>query len=147
MKRILCAVDHSAASLRAAALAASIAGKFTAELRLLQVVPVLDAEQDDVRHYLEREHDPNPPAVAMAEMAQDELRSLAGRIGSEHAIYVACEVRTGDASREIVAVAREHACDLLVLGHASRNRLAMALAGSTARRAIETAPCPVLVVR
>lgn len=148
MKRILCAVDHSAPSLRAAALAGTIAGKFAAELRLLQVIAMIDAEQSDLSHYLQREHDPNPPAVAIADMAQDEVQLLADGIATDHGIQVACEVRIGEAVSEIIAAAaRQNASDLLVVGHASRNRLASALLGSTARRLIETAPCPVLVVR
>jgi nucleotide-binding universal stress UspA family protein len=147
MKRILCAMDHSAPSLRAAALAGTVADKFAAELRLLQVIAAIDEEQDDLRRYLQREHDPNPPAVAIADTAQDELQLIADQLATDHGIPVACEVRNGEAISEIIAATRQHASDLLVVGHASRNRLALALVGSTARRLIETAPCPVLVVR
>ena len=146
MKRIVCAVDHSAPSLRAAKLAGSIAGKFGAELLLLTIVGVLDAQQDDIKQYLEREHNPESPAAALAEIAEDALRARADRIASEYTICVACEVRAGAAAAQIIASAREHASDLLVVGHASRRRLARAFVGSTARRVVETAPCPVLVV-
>jgi nucleotide-binding universal stress UspA family protein len=146
MKRIICAIDHSAPSLRAAKLAGSMAKKFGAELRFLTVVGVLDAQQDDIKQYLEREHNPESPAVALAEVAEDALRARADHIASEYGIYVVCEVRTGEAAAQIIAAVREHASDLLVVGHASRSRLARAFVGSTARRIIETAPCPVLVV-
>lgn len=140
-------MDHSAPSLRAAALAGTIAGRFAAELRLLNVMGVIEAQQEDIKRYLEREHNPDPPGVAVAEQAQDALRSLGDGIAVQHGIYVACEARAGEAASEIVAAAKEHASDLVVVGHASRSLLAKAFIGSTARRVIETAPCPVLVVR
>jgi nucleotide-binding universal stress UspA family protein len=146
MKRILCAVDHSAPSLRAADLAGSIAAKFAAELLLLTVLDVIDVQQEDIKQYLEHEHDPESPAMAVTEIAEDAIRSRADRIASEHGIYVACEVRTGAAAAQIITAAREHASDLLVVGHVSRGRLARAFVGSTVRRLIETAPCPVLIV-
>ncbi len=146
MKRILCAVDHSAPSLRAAKLAGSIAAKFAAELVLLTVVNVIDTQQDDIKRYLEREHNADSPAVAVTEIAEDAIRARADRIASEYGIYVACKVRTGEAAAQIIATARQHASDLLVVGHASRSRLARAFVGSTARRIVETAPCAVLVV-
>jgi nucleotide-binding universal stress UspA family protein len=145
MKRILCAIDHSAPSLRAAKLAGSIAAKFAAELVLLTVVNVIDT-QDDIKRYLEREHNADAPAVAVTEIAEDAIRARADRIASEYGIYVACKVRTGEAAAQIIATARQHASDLLVVGHASRSRLARAFVGSTARRIVETAPCAVLVV-
>src|SRR5690349_1363320 len=129
MKRILCAIDHSAPSLRAAKLAGSIAAKFAAELLLLTVVNVIDAQQEDIKLYLEREHDPESPAVAVTEIAEDAIRSRADRIASEYGIYVACEIRTGEAAAQIIAAARQHATDLLVVGHASRSRLARAFIG------------------
>jgi nucleotide-binding universal stress UspA family protein len=145
MKRILCAIDHSAPSLRAAKLAGSIAAKFAAELVLLTVVNVIDT-QDDIKRYLEREHNADAPAVAVTEIAEDAIRARADRIASEYGIYVACKVRTGEAAAQIIATARQHASDLLVVGHASRSRLARAFVGGTARRIVETAPCAVLVV-
>src|SRR5262245_563461 len=115
MKRILCAIDHSAPSLRAAKLAGSIAAKFAAELLLLTVVNVIDTQQDDIKRYLEHEHNPEAPAVAVTEIARDAIRSRADRISGEYSICVACEVRTGEAAAQIIAAARQHASDLLVV--------------------------------
>jgi hypothetical protein len=100
-----------APSLRAAELAGSIAAKFAAELLLLTVVDEIDAQQEDLKRNLEREHDPDPPAVAVTEIAEDAIRSRADRIASEHGIYVACEVRTGAAAAQIITAAREHVPD------------------------------------
>jgi nucleotide-binding universal stress UspA family protein len=143
---ILCAIDYSAPSLRAAKLAGSIAGKFAAELLLLTIVDVIDARQKDNKQCPEREHDLASLGVGVAEIAEDALRSQADRIASRFGLYVAWEVRIGPAAAQIVAAASEHASDMLVLGYASRSRLARALLGSTARRVIAMAPCPVLVV-
>lgn len=47
----------------------------------------------------------------------------------------------------IVDQARQHRCDLIVMGTHGRRGLAHALVGSDAERVVRMAPCPVLLVR
>lgn len=145
--RILCAVDHSEPSLRAARFALELAGKCAAELTLVNIVRLPDGEQYGITDYLRHEHNPDPPGVAVLEAAQDELALLSDRLANERGVAITCEVRAGEAATEIVASARNRAIDLLVIGHRSQTRLAQALLGSVARRVVDTAPCPVLIVR
>ena len=107
----------------------------------------LDANQQNIAEYLRHEHNADPPMVAIAEAAQDELGRLRDRISGQHRLAVTCDVRAGEAPDEIVAWARCHAIDLIVIGHRGQSRLAATLLGSVARQVVESAPCPVLIVR
>ena len=62
-------------------------------------------------------------------------------------LSAAPDVRSGDAAHEIVAVAREVAADLVVVGTRGHTGLARLVLGSVARNVLHHAPCSVLVVR
>lgn len=148
MRRILCAVDHSEQSLRGSKVAAELAAKCHADLFLLNIVQLPDGKPPQgIAEYLRHEHNANPPSVMVVEAAQNELSMLSDRLASEKRIPITCEVRAGEAASEIVAAAREHGIDAIVMGHRSHNRLAQVLIGSVARRVVDTAPCPVMIVR
>jgi nucleotide-binding universal stress UspA family protein len=53
----------------------------------------------------------------------------------------------GDPAQEIDRAAREHHCDLIVMGSHGRTGLSRLLAGSIAEEVIRTASCPVLVIK
>jgi nucleotide-binding universal stress UspA family protein len=53
----------------------------------------------------------------------------------------------GDPTREIDRVAREHHCDLIVMGTHGRTGLSRLFSGSIAEEVIRTVSCPVLVVK
>lgn len=53
----------------------------------------------------------------------------------------------GHADDVIVEVAKIEKCDLIVMGLRGRTDLEGLLLGSNTHRVIETAPCPVLVMR
>ncbi len=147
MERIVCGVDHSEPSLRAAGLARELACKCGLELTLLHVVRLPEGRQDGIAEYLRHERSPEPANVVVLEAAQDELACLRDRLASKGGAAIDCIVRGGEPAADIVASARELGADLIVIGHRGQGRLAQALLGSVARRVIETAPCPVLVVR
>jgi nucleotide-binding universal stress UspA family protein len=55
--------------------------------------------------------------------------------------------RRGDPAEVLMAVAREHGAELLVVGRRGRDFAARVLLGSVADRLVADAPCDVLVVR
>jgi nucleotide-binding universal stress UspA family protein len=63
---------------------------------------------------------------------------------------VECQVReldrAGEAAREILKLASEQACDLLVVGSQHRRFFDSTVIGSTTARVVRHAPCPVLTV-
>ena len=147
MKRILAAVDHSDASLRAAELATEIARKFDAELALLMVSPRVASTDAPLEDYLRAEHISDPASVVIADAAREELRALADRLTEKSKQAVTCEVAVGDAAEAIVSFAARLAVDLIAIGHVGHGRVGDLVLGSVAKRVIDTAPCPVLVVR
>jgi nucleotide-binding universal stress UspA family protein len=52
----------------------------------------------------------------------------------------------GPPASEIVRVAKEHACDLIVIGSHGRGGLSRMILGSVADKVMRTAHCPVMIV-
>lgn len=78
------------------------------------------------------------------EQARERLQDFARRypaldVAHRHLLY-------GQPRHELHRLAREHACDLIVLGSHGRHGLALLL-GSTANDVLADAPCDVLAVR
>ena len=86
------------------------------------------------------------PAVQLEERAAGELPRLAAR---EECAGLEVEevVAHGEAASEIVRVARERGCDLIVISSRGRTGLGRMLFGSTAESVVRHAHCPVLVVK
>lgn len=121
IRSILCPVNQTPAARKAALMAAKLARCFGATLTLVHVrEPGADAPAGDLCSIL--------PAEARAGC---EIREVA---------------REGDAAREILALAGETACDLLVVGAQHRPFLDATVIGATTARVVRHAPCPVLTV-
>ena len=56
-------------------------------------------------------------------------------------------VRDGDAAAEILTLAQQSHCDLIVLGTHGRSGVSRLLMGSVAEAVLRKAPCPVLTVK
>lgn len=143
LKRIVCAIDFSDASLGAAELAFSLAQEAAARVVLLHVVEALPA--------------PPPPLVAVGPAVVGYLSDLAGdareklrRLVPEGALDW-CEpeprVTQGRAWREIVREAAEMEAGVVVMGVHGHGPLDRFFFGSTAHGVVRHASCPVLVVR
>ena len=154
LKRILVAVDFSQPSTQAAELAADIAKSRGAELVLLAVVEHLDSPQAGLARIAHNRY-PNEPATRVVDEAAraelhllgERLTALGERLTAATGLRVACQVEVGEVAEAILAFARCNAIDLIAVGHTGHNRLIGALLGSVAKRVIDTAVCPVLVVR
>jgi len=136
-ERVLVAIDHSEMSERALAAARDLASLSNGEVWVL--------------HLREREVMPRMGLIAnetpseaglQVQKAVDELLGAGVKATGEvrNTIY-------GQAAREIVADARLHNVDVIVMGSRGRSDLTGLLLGSTAHKVIHLADRPVLVVR
>ncbi|MCW8963231.1 MAG: universal stress protein, partial [Gammaproteobacteria bacterium] len=89
-------------------------------------------------------------SVAVDERLKDDAQSHADQafnLLSEANIKAAVDVRVGRPDEEIVACAREHGADLIVMGSHGRTGLERLLVGSVSERVIGQTECPVMVVK
>jgi nucleotide-binding universal stress UspA family protein len=126
---VLCVVDRSAASAVGLRYAAQLARGFDGRLVVLTVVPevgwLLGGAAERERRWIEGFE------------RTLEGADLAGAFWEQ-------EVRRGTPQRQIVAAAREHQADLLVLGSTGRGALARLLWPGVAQRVLAALPCSLL---
>ena len=79
---------------------------------------------------------------------RDELRARLQTLQSgEPGVPVEYRLEAGDPATEVLRVAREVPCDLIVLGTHGRTGLTRLVLGSVAEEVLRKAPCPVLTVK
>lgn len=138
-RTILCPVDFSEQSIRAAEYAVNLAEEADAQLHLLHVITLswelkeLETSFEDVRGQLET----------------DRLRRLDNLVPADASTYctIHTALRQGVVYQEILAAAADLAADLIVMGAHGRGALDVALFGSNTARVARAACCPVLVVQ
>jgi nucleotide-binding universal stress UspA family protein len=139
--KILCPVDQSDPSGRGLRNAIRLARAFGGELIILTVVPEVS--------WLTAAVESGKFAGARAEYEgkwREEFdRFLAGN--PTHEVKARTEVRHGKPHEQIIAAAREHQADVIVVGATGRTGLVRVLLGSTTRRLLEQVPCSLLVVK
>ncbi len=148
-RRVLCAVDFSAWSLRAFELARSLAQESRAALVAVSVIEWPW---------------PEPPAPTFAELPAEQaialsgfrrdretsaLEQLAKLAGDPARTGVTFEPRIshGKAHVEILRTAADVGADLIVIGVHGRNTLDLNLFGSTTHQVVRQATCPVLTLK
>lgn len=137
---IVCPTDFSPTATSAVDHAVAMAKAFHAKLVLMHVLPP---------------RDPLLRGLAMAAVAK--IQSGQRRLAKEHLMALRAqvqgdvealtEIRSGDAYDQILACAKAHAADLIVMGTHGYTGLKHALIGSTAERVVRLSECPVLTVR
>lgn len=140
-KKLLVAIDLSDSSGPIIKRAKELATKFDASIRLLHVVEYIPAEaMEPMGNSLMAEMDIHKDVVDRAE------RSLA-KIAKQHEIARSPRsVETGSIKGEIVRVAEEHSCDLVILGSRERHGLSI-LFNATEDTVLHKAKCDLLAVR
>jgi nucleotide-binding universal stress UspA family protein len=140
-KKICCATDFSEPARLAMLNAAELARRLGGELELLHVHTLPPGAGADM---LVTPADIGLTALVEPEKAiaiwRDEAERLVGR-------PVRSTVVPGDSAGEIVRIARDHGCDLIVVGTHGRKGLKRFVLGSVAERVVREAHCAVLVVR
>lgn len=146
--RILCPIDFSPCSMAALRYATSMAQENDAELTVLYVVPndFLPLPGQPAEEALDK-------TISVAEFfikREAHVRALLGDAVPDSA-RTYCTVQTvmkhGKPSTEILALAREHSSDLIVIGVRGRGAADLAIFGSTTQHVVRQAACPVLTVR
>jgi nucleotide-binding universal stress UspA family protein len=140
-KKILCPVDQSGTSARGLRNAVRLAKVFGSELIVLSVVPeviwltaaVETGEFVDVKEEY------------ASEWVQEFDQFLQNLDLSD--VCWKRETRYGLPHEQIVASAKEHGSDLIIMGASGRTGLVQVLLGSTTRRLLRELPCSVLTVK
>ena len=136
-ERILVAVDHSAVSERVLAAAKELASLSKGKVWVLHL-----REREVIAQMGDVPAETGDEATASVDSAVKELAGLG--------VEAHGEVRNttfGHAAREIMADAKEHDVNVIVMGSRGRGDLAGAILGSTAHKVIHLADRPVLVIR
>ena len=137
-KNILLAVDGSEHSMRAAQVAAGVAGCTGGSLRVLVAYDRIPPDLGDP--FLERVVSER---VKEAEtILQKTLPVIGDPTGGLHT-----EILEGPVAEAILRVAETRHCDLIVMGSRGLGTLAGILLGSQSQKVLNHAPCPVLIVR
>ena len=136
VRKILVPIDYSETSNRAFHLACSLARDHGAQLVVLHVAAPL------VSGYAGGVLLPPPEGYL------DELRAkLSGLQARDPKVWVEHRLVEGDPASEILRVASEPRCDVIVMGTHGRTGLGRLLMGSVAEQVVRNAPCAVLTVK
>lgn len=97
---------------------------------------------------------PEPPTEvetqAAIEAATSQYEALFARLrrqAEERGVALRSHVLVGHPADQILKAAAKHGADLIVVGHRGRSAIREWVSGSTSRRVVSHAQCPVLVVR
>ncbi len=138
-RKILCPVDFFPASERAGVLAADFARKYSADLKLIHVVPpvlppryglVLDTAAMD---------------QSMQEKAQKQLETTSRKLQLS-GINVETELQAGDIFTQIKKTIQSYKPDLVAMGTHGYRGFERWILGSTAERVLRSCPVPMLMI-
>jgi nucleotide-binding universal stress UspA family protein len=145
-KRVVCAVDFSACSLRALDYAISMAKESNAALTVVHVIEPLPQTPY-----------PGQEAMLPFKVVQDYINAaeeqgkelLAKAIPEDirHHCRVETVQRVGKPYQEILSLAEAEAADLIVIGVHGRSAADLLFFGSTTQHVVREAACPVLTIR
>ncbi len=142
IKTILAPIDFSDFSHNALDVAADLASRLGSELILVNVVPAITDLPSNVSIFKEGEYDQSLHD-ATAKRLSDLATSLAGRN-----IKVRTQIGTAnDVGMEIVRIADSEPADMIVIAAHGMTGWRRIPFGSVAKKVVEEAECPVLVLR
>lgn len=138
IQTILCPTDFSEASKCAFRLACSLARDHGARLIVLHVAPPPQKVG----------YDGKPLVPGLPEGYQNDLENRLTQFRAQVTdVSVETRLEEGFAATEILRIARETPCDLIVLATHGRTGLWRLLMGSVAEQVVRKARCPVLAVK
>lgn len=159
LKRILAPTDFSTISVPAIGYALSLAKQLGAEVAVLHAMPKTAVNGRFVNQYaaadlagpatpIGADHQPSFLDDTLERKKRVLLSFLEERISKEllRSVKVEPMIKAGKVAEEIVAVAREEQCDLIVMT-SHGGRLRKLIHGSVTSHVIRRAPCPVLSIQ
>lgn len=145
-KKILCAIDGSDHSLRAAKQACEMAQQSGGSLTFIVVTKPFNVSAE-ARRYLEQESILGEATYIVAPMTEkvlDEAKLYARQANIDNVKTV---IREGHVARKIVEYAKLEKVDAIILGSRGRGDIESILLGSVAHKVSSLAPCTVILVR
>ena len=135
---ILVPVDDSTPARNAAKYAGSLATQHNAKVILLHVYDAISQliSGDGLKQVRQKLEDDSETLLNEFQKNLAECDVKAEKI-----------IRSGDVAKEILLVAKEKDCDLIVMGSRGRNALQGAFLGSAVTKVLQHSECPVLVTR
>ncbi|MDJ0958523.1 MAG: universal stress protein [Arenicellales bacterium] len=145
-KNILCAIDGSEHSLRAATQACEIAKQSGGSLTFIVVTKPFKISSE-AKQYLERESLLGEATYIVAPMTEKVLDEAKRSAKNAEIKDVKTVIREGQAARKIVEYAKLEKCDVIVMGSRGRGDVESFLLGSVAHKVSSLAPCTVMLVK
>ena len=142
IQSIVVTTDFSDAASNAVRVAAGIAHRQGAVLRLLHVATAFDIAVPPLGHY-------SMVGRQLAEAQREEsagLAQLAAETSEKWRIACTADEVLGGVGEAVSAYAKDHGCDLIVIGSRSMSGLGKFFLGSNAIDVLKRAHCPVLAV-
>ena len=146
IKEILVATDASPASNKAIDLAANMAAKYGASLRLLYVIREMQLP-DELRNMAEVEKLAGSRSDVLKFVAEKILSDAESRAKAQGATDIHTEVAEGDPATTIVEHANGHGTDLVVMGTRGLSTAKSMMLGSVSRKVSNLAEMNCLIVR
>ncbi|MDH3472386.1 MAG: universal stress protein [Rhodospirillales bacterium] len=145
-KKILCAVDGSDHSLKAANLASQMAQLGDAQLTFLTVTKELKMT-DELKRYMEIEHLAGEPQYVLDDYTEKVIQEAKEAARAAGLSNVKAEAKTGQPARVIVSMADRGGYDVIVLGSRGHGDLEGLLLGSVSHKVANLAKCTVITVK
>ncbi len=145
-KNILCAVDGSDHSLRAAKAAAELAAQFNAKLTILAVTKQIKLSTE-IRRYMEMEHLSGEPQYVLDDYTEQVIEGALEAADHDGVSNIKTVVKEGPPARTIVKYADGHDIDTIVLGSRGLGDIESALLGSVSHKVASLSKCTVVTVR
>ncbi len=146
INKLLVALDGSNHSLKAVDYASEIAVALKAEVILLYVVKTYELPEG-IREYANLEHIPGTNMEILKKVAGDLVSNTEKRVREKGVDDVVGEVEEGPVARTIVARAKHHDADMIVVGSRGLGNIEATLRGGVSHRVELLAKCPVLTVK
>jgi nucleotide-binding universal stress UspA family protein len=146
IKIMLVATDGSNHSQKAVALASEIAAALKAKIIILSVVKQQDLPAEFTQ-YANAEHISGATLDILKKIAGEQIANAENAAKLKGVTDISGEVEEGPIARTIVARAKHHNADMIVIGSRGMGSVDATLRGGVSHRVEILAKCPVLTVK